>query len=121
MTLDEQKILRRRISIFIKTLPYAWAIHLVYLLVVLIQDAVRRDLIIYVVTANVLLWILHIPIYKRFLSNSDGGFLAVCSLMLTERSNYRDCTFCLLFSVAAMYFHFFFLPAMQAFDLIASK
>jgi hypothetical protein len=121
MTLDEQKILRSRISIFIKTLPYAWAIHLVYLLVVWMQDAVRRDLIIYVLVANVLICILHIPIYKRFVSNGDGGFLAVCSITLTEHSNYRDCTFCLLFSVSATYFHFFLLPAMQAFDLIASK
>lgn len=121
MTLDEQKNLRRRVAIFLKTLPYAWAAHLVHLMVVLVQGVVRRDLIVYVVVANALLWVLHVPVYKRFLSSDDGGFLAVCSLILSKQSNYRDCTFCLLFSVSATYFHFLLLPAMQVVGLIANK
>jgi hypothetical protein len=113
MTEDEVSRLRRRIAIFLKTLPYAWCLHLVHVAFVLARNSVRVDLVAYVLIANVVLALFHLPIYYRFLKQDVGGTLVGCYVSLAKDGDYSDCLMCLIVSALAFYFHFLMLFVFQ--------
>ena len=113
MTDFELATLRRRIKVFLKTLPYAWCIHLAHAVYVLTQDLVRRDLIAYVLIANVFLSLLWLPVFYRFLKSESGGTLVGCYISLNKETNYMDCMGCVVVCALSIYFHFVLLLIFQ--------
>jgi hypothetical protein len=113
MTDDELSRLRRRIAVFLKTLPYAWCLHLVHVAFVLAQKSVPRDKVAYVLIANVVFGLFHLPVYYRFLKQDVGGTLVGFNVNLAKESEYSDCVMCLVVSALIFYFHFFLLFIFQ--------
>ncbi len=113
MTEDQILRLRRRIAIFLKTLPYAWCLHLGHVAFVLTQNLVPRDKVAYVLIANVVFSFFHLPVYYRFLKEDVGGTLVGCYINLAKESEYSDCAMCLVVSALIIYFHFILLFIFQ--------
>jgi hypothetical protein len=113
MTEDELSRLRRHIAVFLKTLPYAWCLHLVHVAFVLAQKSVPRDKVAYVLIANLVFALFHLPVYYRFLKQDVGGTLVGFNVNLAKESEYSDCVMCLVVSALIFYFHFFLLFIFQ--------
>ncbi len=113
MTEDEITRLRRYIAVFLKTLPHAWCVHLVHVAVVAIFNLVPWEEVAYVLIANIVFALFHLPVYYRFLKEDVGGTLVGCNVYLAKESKYSDCVMCLVVSALIFYFHFFLLFIFQ--------
>lgn len=113
MTHEQTARLRRYITIFLKSLPFAWAIHLGHVAFVLVNNLVPKDQVAYVLIANAVISLFHLPIYYRFLKADVGGTLVGCYVKLATESEYSDCVGCLVVSTLVVYFHFILLLVFQ--------
>jgi hypothetical protein len=113
MTDNELLRLRRYVAVFLKTLPYAWCLHLVHVAFALALSLVPKEKIVYVVLANVVFGLFHLPVYHRFLKQDEAGTLVGCNVYLAKESAYDDCVMCLVISALIFYFHFFLLFIFQ--------
>jgi hypothetical protein len=113
MTESEISRLRNYIAVFFKTLPYAWCFHLAHVAFVLMQNSVSRDKIAYVLIANVVFSLFHLPVCYRFLKEDVGGTLVGCNVYLAKESKHSDCVMGVVLTALIIYFHFILLFIFQ--------